>query len=227
MSPEEVQALVAENERLRAEVGVLRGRLVEVTGRLETALARIAELEQRKAGPPPFVKPSRPLREPRGPRKKRAAAHNRARPRMTPTVVVRHALARCPDCGYRLNGESIAYTREVIELPPPPPVGSHRASNHQALVSVLCRLAQPQARFGGAGARAGADWRAGGEPGELSAHRVAAACPRDSELSGHAAQLAIERRGDRGIDACCPPAVTAAGGRPQGDGAGQPSGARG
>ncbi len=76
MSPEEVQALVAENERLRAEVGVLRGRLVEVTGRLETALARIAELEQRKAGPPPFVKPSRPLREPRGPRKKRAAAHN-------------------------------------------------------------------------------------------------------------------------------------------------------
>ncbi len=35
---------------------------------------------------------------------------------------MRHALARCPDCGYRLNGESIAYTREVIELPPPPPV---------------------------------------------------------------------------------------------------------
>jgi transposase len=28
----------------------------------------------------------------------------------------------CPDCNYRLSGESIAYTREVIELPPPQPV---------------------------------------------------------------------------------------------------------
>jgi transposase len=28
----------------------------------------------------------------------------------------------CPDCNYRLSGASLAYTREVIELPPPQPV---------------------------------------------------------------------------------------------------------
>ena len=31
-------------------------------------------------------------------------------------------MERCPDCGYRLQGESIDYTRQVIELPPPQPV---------------------------------------------------------------------------------------------------------
>jgi hypothetical protein len=31
-------------------------------------------------------------------------------------------LAQCPDCAYPLRGESLDYRREVIELPPPPPV---------------------------------------------------------------------------------------------------------
>jgi hypothetical protein len=38
---------------------------------------------------------------------------------MTPTRQVRHALERCPTCQYELHGESLDYTREVIELPPP------------------------------------------------------------------------------------------------------------
>jgi hypothetical protein len=33
--------------------------------------------------------------------------------------VERHALERCPACDYRLSGESIDYTRQVVELPPP------------------------------------------------------------------------------------------------------------
>ena len=33
-----------------------------------------------------------------------------------------HALERCPDCHYRLQGHSLDYTREVIELPEPQPL---------------------------------------------------------------------------------------------------------
>lgn len=112
MSPEEIQALLVENEALRAEVVGLRQRL-------EAALVRIAELEQGQSGPPPFVKPNRPPPESKGLRKKRAPEHNRSRKRSQPTRIERHVLEHCPDCGYRLRGESIDYTREVIELPPP------------------------------------------------------------------------------------------------------------
>jgi transposase len=123
MSPEEGEALLAENAALRAEVAGLRPQLAELTQQLQVALARIAELEQRNAEPPPFVKPNRPIaREPKVARQKRASEHNTSRRRMTPTRIERHVLARCPDCAYRLSGESIDYTREVIELPPPPPV---------------------------------------------------------------------------------------------------------
>ena len=41
---------------------------------------------------------------------------------MEPTRVVTHALERCPDCGYLLRGESVDWTREVIEVPEPMPV---------------------------------------------------------------------------------------------------------
>ena len=120
MSPEEVQILLSENAALRAEVGVLRQQLTDVQGQLQTALVRIAELEQRKPALPPFVKPNRPApTEPKGPRKKRAAEPNTSRKRAEPTRIERHVLERCPDCDYPLRGESIDYTREVIELPPP------------------------------------------------------------------------------------------------------------
>ena len=130
MSPEEIQALVAENDRLRAEVSALQQQVAGLTGQLQTALARIAELEQGQAEPPPFVKPNRPPREAQGPRKKRAAEHNTSRKRAEPTRIERHVLERCPDCDYRLSGESIDYTREVIELPAPQPV---EVVEHQAI----------------------------------------------------------------------------------------------
>jgi hypothetical protein len=132
MSPEEAQILLAENAALHAEVGVLRRRLTDVQGQLQTALARIAELEQGKREVPLFVKPNRPApTEPKGPRKKRAAEHNTSRKRAEPTRIERHVLARCPDCDYPLNGESIDYTREVIELPPPQAVEviGHQVAN--------------------------------------------------------------------------------------------------
>ena len=59
MRPEEVRALVAENERLRAEVCALRHANAELReqvealgGDLQAALARVGELERRKAQPP-------------------------------------------------------------------------------------------------------------------------------------------------------------------------------
>jgi transposase len=122
MSPEEVQALLVENAALCAEVAALRLTLAELTQQLRVALVRIAELEQDKTEPPAFVKPNRPARAPKGPRKKRALEHNTSRKRAEPTRRVRHVLERCPDCAYRLSGESIDYTREVIELPAPQPV---------------------------------------------------------------------------------------------------------
>jgi len=112
----ELAELRRENERLAAEV-------TRLTTALGEALKRIAELEHAQQRPPAFVKPNRP--KPAGekrPRKKRAAEHNTSRKRMTPTRSVRHALDHCPECQYKLHGESVDYTREVIELPPPPAV---------------------------------------------------------------------------------------------------------
>ncbi len=130
MTQEAAEALLVENAQLRAEVAALRQTIAALheqaaalTEQLQMALVRIAELEQDKSEPPPFVKPNRPPAvAPRGPRKKRAAEHNRSRPRATPTRIERHVLERCPDCNYRLSGESLDYTREVIELPAPQPV---------------------------------------------------------------------------------------------------------
>lgn len=115
--------LEEENARLRAENAELRALVTQLQEQLAAALARIAELEQQQRDPPPFIKPNKPARtEPKPPRKKRDAQHNQARRREAPTRTVEHALERCPDCHCQLRGHSIDYTRQVIELPPPPPV---------------------------------------------------------------------------------------------------------
>jgi len=110
--------------RLREENAELRQQLTQALEQLAIALARIAELEQqRPKGPPPFVKPNRPApTEPKPPRRKRAPEHNHGRRRATPTCIIRHALERCPECNYQLRGTSIDYTRQVLEVPPSPPV---------------------------------------------------------------------------------------------------------
>jgi len=117
-----VVLLRAENAELRRQVTVL--------------LVRNAELEQQgkppSPNPPPsYVKANRPKRDkPAGERKKRATKHNTARRREKPTRIERHALDHCPVCDYRLTGESIDYSRQVIEIPPPPPV---EISEHQVV----------------------------------------------------------------------------------------------
>ncbi|GAB4178137.1 MAG: hypothetical protein Fur005_40310 [Roseiflexaceae bacterium] len=100
--------LEEENDRLRAENAELRALVAQLQEQLAAAFVRIAELEQERRDPPPFVKPSKPARaEPKPPRKKRAARHNQARQREQPTRTIDHALDRCPDCHYQLCGQAV------------------------------------------------------------------------------------------------------------------------
>ena len=116
MLEEELVQLRGENAELRQVVAQLQQELVH-------AQQRIAQLEQPPDDPPSFVKPNRPTStEPKPKRKKRAQQHNHGRKRMTPTQCIEHALERCPDCHYRLQGHSLDYSRELIELPEPQPV---------------------------------------------------------------------------------------------------------
>jgi transposase len=121
---EELVRLRAENERLGRELAETRRGLVEARQVIATLEQRIADLEQGSDNhPPTFGKPNRP--KPSGPkpsRKKRASDQNHARRRETATRVVQHAHDRCPECDYRLRGQSLDYSRQVIELPEPQPI---------------------------------------------------------------------------------------------------------
>lgn len=129
----ELAQLHVENEQLRQEVltaheqaqaaltvqAALAQELSAALHENATLRARITALEQTRPG---FVKPNQPPPQPKAPRKKRDPSHNHGRRRAVPTEVRRVAYEACPDCGYRLRGESIARRREVIDLPPPVPV---------------------------------------------------------------------------------------------------------
>src|SRR3954470_18734488 len=120
---DELTRLRAENQHLRFQLEHALAQLAQVSEQLAAAQTRIAALEQQPSKLPPFVKPNKPApAEPKRKRKKRAPEHNQGRRRMTPTRSVSHALDRCPTCDYLLQGDSLDYTREVIELPEPQPV---------------------------------------------------------------------------------------------------------
>ena len=92
------------------------------------------EIEELKGGdkkPPSFVKAnkhSQKREHPHKTRRQRAAEQNGARKKSPPTELRQHALERCPDCHYKLNGQSIARRREVIDIPemPRPEVVEHQ-----------------------------------------------------------------------------------------------------
>jgi transposase len=118
---QEVAELREEKQALCGQVAQLLEQVATLTQRLEQAQARIAALEATKTPPPSFVKASVPARPPKT-RTKRAPEHNRGRRREAATRTVDHALSHCPDCGSALGGVHVGWTRQVIELPPPPPV---------------------------------------------------------------------------------------------------------
>src|SRR5438874_1524224 len=89
---------------------------------LAAALARIEELEKKKTEPPAFVKANVEKPKEKKPRKKRAAEKNGARKREKPTQIEEHLIRTCPVCEMGLGGITLARRRQVVELPPPPPV---------------------------------------------------------------------------------------------------------
>ena len=91
---------------------------------LTAAQQRIEELEKLKTPPPAFAKANvkKPQAGEKKPRKKRAAQHHHGRRREAPTRIVEHRIVSCPACASRLGGVSVARRRQVIEIPPPPPV---------------------------------------------------------------------------------------------------------
>jgi transposase len=121
---EELTQLRCENQQLREQRAMLQAENVALVARVEALEMRLTELGGKPPAPPPFVKPNKPKPSgPKAPRRKRMAAQNHGRKRaMTVTRREEHRLERCPDCGARLRHERPAWTRQVIELPPPQPV---------------------------------------------------------------------------------------------------------
>jgi hypothetical protein len=107
-------ALVAENHRLTEHLAAALQRIAELE-------ARVGEWEAKKTPLPDWVKANVPERAAK-PRRKRAAEHNPARRYETPTQIVEHRIDHCPDCGSALGGVHVGRTRQVLDLPPPPPV---------------------------------------------------------------------------------------------------------
>jgi transposase len=112
---------------LRADLQRLQAENAELRAALQVAQTRIAELEAQKTPPPAFVKANAP-KKPKQARKKRAPEQNHARRLERPTQVITHRLERCPACQGRLSGVHLARRRQVVDLPPPPPV---EVSEHQ------------------------------------------------------------------------------------------------
>lgn len=121
-----VEGLTAEVKRLQAENGDLQQTIQTLQVENARLQEQIEQLQKRleegsSSQPPAFVKANTPAKE-RRPRRKRAAEHNHGRRRMSPTRYEQHTIETCPACGDKLGAGTCHYTREVIDIPSPPPV---------------------------------------------------------------------------------------------------------
>jgi hypothetical protein len=128
----------AGTSQLKARIIELEQKLAQTLAQLETtktelakANKRIAELEQLKTPPPPWLKPNKPKPAPaKKARKKRDPTANAARKLEPATQTQTHALEKGGECGYHLRGHSLSRVRQIIDLPPPAPVV---VTDHQIL----------------------------------------------------------------------------------------------
>jgi hypothetical protein len=121
---ERIAYLEAQLSQVIDQWGWIQEELLQAQEQLAVAYQRIKELEKQKTPPPTFVKANvkKAAAGPKQPRKKRDPKHNHARRRDKPTRMVEHRISTCPACSSRLGGVSVARRRQVIELPPPPPI---------------------------------------------------------------------------------------------------------
>src|SRR3989304_10442240 len=110
-------------EQLIEIIPPLNERIAQQDERIARLEAELAELKGPKSkSTPDWVKSNRPKKEPGEKRRKRAPEQNHGRCIETPTRSVDHHLDHCPECNHHLDGESLDYARQVVELPPPQPV---------------------------------------------------------------------------------------------------------
>ena len=101
-----------------------QARVAALEAQIAALTARVDELGGAPPAPPAasplpsFVKPARPTKPAKGARKRRGQGFGRRR--LTPTRVVEHAVAACPDCGAALRGGEIVRRRQVLHIPPTP-----------------------------------------------------------------------------------------------------------
>jgi transposase len=121
---EQLSKAEARESHLLAQLSAMQAENQALHEQLAVAQKRIEELEKQKTPPPPFVKANviKPQAEAKQERKKRDPKYNHGRKREAPTQVVEHRIKYCPVCANALGGISVARRRQVIELPPPPPV---------------------------------------------------------------------------------------------------------
>jgi transposase len=121
---ERIASLEAQLSQMREQWEHTQEALRQAQEELAAAYKRIEELEKQKSPPPAFVKANvkKPHEGPKPPRKKRDPKYNHARRREAPTRIVEHRIRSCPVCSSRLGGVSVARRRQVLELPPPPPI---------------------------------------------------------------------------------------------------------
>jgi transposase len=121
---ERIASLEAQLSQVLEQWGQTQEQLRQAQEELAAAYKRIEELEKQKTPAPAFVKANvkQPPEGEKKPRKKRDPKHNHARRREKPTRIVAQRISTCPGCSSRLGGVSVARRRQVIELPPPPPI---------------------------------------------------------------------------------------------------------
>lgn len=98
-------------------------RVAELESIVQSQAERISELEEhisKLGGPktkPSWVKPNTPKKE-KGSRKKRLVSFGRKS--LTPDEVVYHVLDNCPGCGRKLEGGTVKWKHQVVEVPAVP-----------------------------------------------------------------------------------------------------------
>ncbi|OGV96140.1 hypothetical protein A2W24_05240 [Microgenomates group bacterium RBG_16_45_19] len=100
----QVETLTAENTQLKQQIAALE-----------------LGLKQNKVDPPPKVKPNVPDKGVAA-KKRKERVGSYVRYRSVPDEIVIHAYSQCPHCQTPVAGNSLAYEREIIDLPPIKPI---------------------------------------------------------------------------------------------------------